>query len=150
MTLAGNGLVGPNLVAFMPPNSHTEFETRASYTQRGFHPVRPGDVYHDGRYKIFRKLGYGAAGTIWLAEQTQYFQLAGSLTKSPQDWTRSGGKGSRQRETFPRIRGSLGNPEANNERARCLSPRPLRANRSQRKACMLSPRADVDRPCNLS
>jgi serine/threonine-protein kinase SRPK3 len=48
-----------------------EFEDVLQYTHKGFHPVRPGDVYHDGRYRIIRKLGFGSYSTVWLAEETK-------------------------------------------------------------------------------
>ena len=37
------------------------------YASGGFHPVCPGEVYHD-RYQIIRKLGFGKTSTVWLAE----------------------------------------------------------------------------------
>jgi len=47
----------------------TIVETVRHYTDSGFHPVRPGEVYADGRYKIIRKLGYGSYSTVWLTEE---------------------------------------------------------------------------------
>jgi hypothetical protein len=44
------------------------FESIYQYTHCGFHPVRPGDVYGEGRYKVLRKLGYGSYSTVWLTE----------------------------------------------------------------------------------
>jgi hypothetical protein len=47
-----------------------DIEEALNYSEYGFHPVRPGDVYYDGKYKVWRKLGYGSSSTTWLAEQT--------------------------------------------------------------------------------
>lgn len=49
-----------------------EFEDSFRYTEDGFHPVRPGDLYHEGRYRVIRKLGFGSYSTVWLAEETLY------------------------------------------------------------------------------
>lgn len=49
-----------------------EFEDAFRYTRDGFHPVRPGDVYYEGRYRVIRKLGFGSYSTVWLAEETVY------------------------------------------------------------------------------
>jgi serine/threonine protein kinase len=48
-----------------------DWEPERYYTDRGFHLVRPGEVYHDGQYKMIRKLAWGGSGTVWLAEQTK-------------------------------------------------------------------------------
>ena len=37
------------------------------YRPGGLHPVRIGDAFCNGRYKILHKLGYGGASTVWLA-----------------------------------------------------------------------------------
>ena len=44
----------------------TACEWGESYHPGGYHPVVLGDVLHD-RYRIIRKLGYGAFSTAWLA-----------------------------------------------------------------------------------
>jgi serine/threonine-protein kinase SRPK3 len=41
------------------------------YTPGGFHPVTLGDTFHDGRYSIHHKLGYGGYSTVWLARDQQ-------------------------------------------------------------------------------
>lgn len=47
-------------------------ESLARYCQGGYHPVRIGDVFADGRYKVLRKLGYGFYSTVWLAFDSGY------------------------------------------------------------------------------
>ncbi|POR39117.1 Uncharacterized protein TPAR_00676 [Tolypocladium paradoxum] len=42
-------------------------ENIARYCQGGYHPVRIGDLFNNGRYKVARKLGYGVYSTVWLA-----------------------------------------------------------------------------------
>ncbi len=37
------------------------------YRPGGYHPVHLGDVFHDGQYKVIRKLGEGSYSTVWLA-----------------------------------------------------------------------------------
>jgi serine/threonine-protein kinase SRPK3 len=51
--------------------SHNLSESEHDYKLGGFHPVRPGDVYDHGRYKVVRKLGFGAYSTVWLTEDTR-------------------------------------------------------------------------------
>ncbi|KAK4152735.1 kinase-like domain-containing protein [Chaetomidium leptoderma] len=56
-----------NLDLFKPSNLlHTQ-EKMSLYRQGGFHPVRLGDTFKDGRYKIHHKLGWGGFSTVWLA-----------------------------------------------------------------------------------
>ena len=43
-----------------------------SYQPGGFHPIDLGDTLCEGRYKVFRKLGYGTFSTVWLAEDNRY------------------------------------------------------------------------------
>ncbi|KAL7416926.1 kinase-like domain-containing protein [Mrakia frigida] len=42
-------------------------EDLEDYRPGGYHPVRIGDVFRDGRYVIVRKLGWGHFSTVWLA-----------------------------------------------------------------------------------
>jgi serine/threonine protein kinase len=42
-------------------------ESIAYYRKGGYHPIHIGDVLQN-RYRIVNKLGYGAYGTVWLAE----------------------------------------------------------------------------------
>lgn len=49
-----------------------EWESLRQYTQCHFHPVRPGDIYGDGRYRVIRKLGFGSYSTVWLTEEIRY------------------------------------------------------------------------------
>lgn len=37
----------------------------------GFHTVTLGNTFHDGRYRIQDKLGYGGHSTVWLARDLQ-------------------------------------------------------------------------------
>jgi len=38
------------------------------YVKGGYHPVKIGDLFSDGRYKVVRKLGWGHFSTVWLAK----------------------------------------------------------------------------------
>ena len=42
-------------------------EDLEGYQKGGYHPVRIGDVYSEGRYRIIHKLGFGSYSTVWLA-----------------------------------------------------------------------------------
>ena len=42
-------------------------ESIGRYCEGGYHPVRIGDVFNGGKYKVVSKLGYGACSTVWLA-----------------------------------------------------------------------------------
>ncbi|KAK4041449.1 Serine/threonine-protein kinase [Parachaetomium inaequale] len=46
-------------------------ESISRYCDGGYHPVRIGDVFNNGQYKIVNKLGYGVYSTVWLACNTQ-------------------------------------------------------------------------------
>ena len=45
---------------------YADAEFAGDYVRGGFHPVHLDDVYHN-RYRVLRKLGFGAFSTIWLA-----------------------------------------------------------------------------------
>ncbi len=38
------------------------------YVKGGYHPVKIGDAFSDGRYVVVRKLGWGHFSTVWLAK----------------------------------------------------------------------------------
>ncbi|KAJ8127478.1 hypothetical protein O1611_g6159 [Lasiodiplodia mahajangana] len=42
-------------------------ESLARYCPGGYHPVKIGDVFANGRYTVLCKLGYGGYSTVWLA-----------------------------------------------------------------------------------
>ncbi|SMR62114.1 unnamed protein product [Zymoseptoria tritici ST99CH_1E4] len=44
-----------------------DVEDLEEYSPGGYHPVVIGDTFHDGRYHVVHKLGYGGYSTIWLA-----------------------------------------------------------------------------------
>ncbi|CAK7221095.1 hypothetical protein SBRCBS47491_004411 [Sporothrix bragantina] len=46
-------------------------ENLSLYSTGGYHPVRLGDVFDNGAYKVLRKLGYGVYSTVWLAHDTK-------------------------------------------------------------------------------
>lgn len=46
-------------------------EERNYYKPGGFHPISPGDTFHD-HYTILRKLDYGQYSTVWLARDSKY------------------------------------------------------------------------------
>ncbi|OAL73507.1 CMGC/SRPK protein kinase [Trichophyton violaceum] len=45
------------------------------YVPGGYHPVMIGDDYHNGRYTICHKLGFGRSATTWLAEDKREGRL---------------------------------------------------------------------------
>ncbi|KAI5789255.1 serine/threonine-protein kinase SRPK3 [Pyronema domesticum] len=59
---------------FHPITTPTEWIEE--YRPNWFHPIQPGDVFKDGRYKVIRKLGYGAFSTVWLAIDEQVRRYA--------------------------------------------------------------------------
>jgi len=46
------------------------------YRPGGFHPVKLGDTFKDGRYKVYHKLGWGGFSTVWLARDESYVTIA--------------------------------------------------------------------------
>jgi serine/threonine-protein kinase SRPK3 len=55
----------------MDPSIHTcgiDAEPLHRYRVGGYHPVALGDLFHDGRYKVLHKLGWGGYSTVWAAK----------------------------------------------------------------------------------
>ncbi|KXX82331.1 Protein kinase dsk1 [Madurella mycetomatis] len=48
-----------------------DVEDFEDYTTGGYHPTVIGDTFHNGRYDIVHKLGFGGYSTIWLARDKQ-------------------------------------------------------------------------------
>jgi len=42
------------------------------YRPGGYHPVKPGDAFNEGRFSVVRKLGWGQYSTVWLAKDYMY------------------------------------------------------------------------------
>ena len=42
------------------------------YVTERFYPVKLGDVFKNGRYRVFHKLGWGGYATVWLARDREY------------------------------------------------------------------------------
>lgn len=40
------------------------------YKEGGYHRVLVGDTFHDGRYVVEAKMGWGYFSTVWLAKDT--------------------------------------------------------------------------------
>ncbi|CRK18125.1 hypothetical protein BN1708_012245 [Verticillium longisporum] len=49
------------------PSRAISEENLARYCPGGYHPIRIGDLFNNGKYKIVSKLGYGVYSTVWLA-----------------------------------------------------------------------------------
>lgn len=47
--------------------SESEDEGSDEYRRGGYHAVRIGDWFSNGRYVVHRKLGWGHFSTVWLA-----------------------------------------------------------------------------------
>ncbi|KAF2139479.1 uncharacterized protein K452DRAFT_327966 [Aplosporella prunicola CBS 121167] len=46
-------------------------EWAEDYRPGVYHPVNLGNTFHDGAYRVLRKLGYGSYSTVWLAVDTR-------------------------------------------------------------------------------
>jgi len=51
-------------------NYSSEEECMEDYRRGGYHAVRIGDAFNDGRYVVQSKLGWGHFSTVWLAWDT--------------------------------------------------------------------------------
>ncbi|KAF8627133.1 hypothetical protein AX17_006352 [Amanita inopinata Kibby_2008] len=58
------------------------------YCKGGYHPVKIGDTFSDGRYVVVRKLGWGHFSTVWLAkDQKMNRHVALKVVKSAPRYT---------------------------------------------------------------
>ncbi|KAG0325871.1 serine/threonine protein kinase, CMGC group [Dissophora globulifera] len=65
-----------------------EEEDMEDYKEGGYHYVSVGDVFHEGRYVILRKLGWGHFSTVWLAKDTvKHRHVALKVVKSAAHYT---------------------------------------------------------------
>ncbi|KAI1283497.1 putative serine protein kinase [Xylaria sp. FL0933] len=64
-TPRGSGFVKREDIRFKDIVSPCEWVE--NYRPGGYHPVVLGDVFHNGQYKVIRKLGEGSFSTVWLA-----------------------------------------------------------------------------------
>ncbi|KAI0269353.1 kinase-like domain-containing protein [Gloeopeniophorella convolvens] len=48
-----------------------DYEPLSGYVQGGYHPVHLGDTFHNGRYTVIHKLGWGIRATVWLAKDAR-------------------------------------------------------------------------------
>ncbi|GKV37593.1 hypothetical protein SLEP1_g45608 [Rubroshorea leprosula] len=66
----------------------SEDEGTEDYRRGGYHAVRIGDAFKDGRYVVQSKLGWGHFSTVWLAWDTQLLRyVALKVQKSAQHYT---------------------------------------------------------------
>ncbi|KAF8998297.1 hypothetical protein BDQ17DRAFT_1411141 [Cyathus striatus] len=63
MSHAGSGSYSSHSASIMTEDE----EDWEDYVTGGYHPVKIGDTFSDGRYKVVRKLGWGHFSTVWLA-----------------------------------------------------------------------------------
>ena len=61
-----------------PPPFAIKEESLARYCPGGYHPVRIGDTFKEGKYLIVNKLGYGLYSTVWLARNVEQVSLPAS------------------------------------------------------------------------
>src|SRR5579859_7007071 len=47
-------------------------EDLEDYVKGGYHPVKIGDEFSEGRYSVVRKLGWGHFSTVWLAKDRKW------------------------------------------------------------------------------
>lgn len=64
-----------DLSCFKPTNLLHSQERMTRYRPGGFHPVKLGDTFNNGRYKIYHKLGWGGFSTVWLARDQSYVAI---------------------------------------------------------------------------
>ncbi|TFK30402.1 kinase-like protein [Coprinopsis marcescibilis] len=61
---------GPKILPVDEPSCKDE-ESPADYNAGGYLPVKVGDSFKQGRYRVVRKLGWGHFSTVWLVNDSQ-------------------------------------------------------------------------------
>ena len=65
-----------------------EDEGRDGYRRGGYHPVRIGDTFNQGRYLVVSKVGWGHFSTVWRAYDTSLRRyVALKIVKSAPQYT---------------------------------------------------------------
>ncbi|KAK9829340.1 hypothetical protein WJX72_005262 [[Myrmecia] bisecta] len=68
--------------------SDSEDEGTEGYKKGGYHPVKIGEKYKNGRYTVLRKLGWGHFSTVWLVRDADTGREAAlKVQKSAQHYT---------------------------------------------------------------
>jgi len=63
-------------------------EDEKDYCKGGYHRVRIGDKFNDGKYVVLKKLGWGHFSTVWLCEDTVHHRkVAIKIVKSARHYT---------------------------------------------------------------
>ncbi|CAI5461485.1 unnamed protein product [Closterium sp. Yama58-4] len=70
--------------------SESEDEGTDDYKRGGYHHVKIGDSFRNGRYRVVKKLGWGHFSTVWLAwDETEKRYVALKVQKSASHYTES-------------------------------------------------------------
>ncbi|ORY05114.1 kinase-like protein [Basidiobolus meristosporus CBS 931.73] len=80
-----NPLPSPAMASEVLPEGE---EDPADYRPGGYHPVKAGEQFNNGKYTVIRKLGWGHFSTVWLAKDHKYDRhVALKVVKSAPHYT---------------------------------------------------------------
>ncbi|KAK6502367.1 hypothetical protein TWF506_002948 [Arthrobotrys conoides] len=93
MSVPGSNLSPPPTPPPEMPASFAEWrfqpipqaECVEAYRPGGYHPVHFGDYFHNRRYQVINKLGYGQYSTVWLARDIQVSEFVALKIKTAKD-----------------------------------------------------------------